>query len=212
MRDLYGSGAGVDIHVVSKLPKMSATYTIPLDHFNSTIGYLFVGSYTQYVGPKSTIPLQMAHSIMVPNAMTIPTGNTVVTQAPIGTPLSSRPVPYLPHGYHALNTSIPIRTQVSFKAFGIFTPPGYNVVVGFIPTPSQVPSGGCYLPFMGGFGPSGSNPIGASTPSFTSGFQIPIGGQYNTGGKTQFGGHSQIGTQPPFGGQPQLGSPTPPYE
>jgi hypothetical protein len=64
---------------------------------------------------------------------------------------------------------------------------------------------------MGGFGPSGSNPIGGSTPSFTSGFQIPVGGQYNTGGKTQFGGHNQIGTPPPLGGQPPLGGYTPPY-
>jgi hypothetical protein len=190
---------------------MSATYTISLDHFNSTTGYLFVGLDTQSVGHNSTIPLQMAHSTMVPNTTTIPTRNTVVTQAPIGTPLSSRRVPSLPHGYHALNTSIPIPTKVSSRASRIFTPPGYNAVVGFISTPSQVPSGGSYPPFMGGFGPSGSNPIGGSIPSFTSSFYIPVGGHYNTGGKTQFGGHTQIGTQPPLGGQPPLGSPTPPY-
>jgi hypothetical protein len=44
VRDLYGSGAGVDIPVVSELPETSATYTIPLDHFASTTCYLFVGS------------------------------------------------------------------------------------------------------------------------------------------------------------------------
>jgi hypothetical protein len=176
-------GAGVDIPVISELPETSATYMIPLDHFNSMTCYLFVGSDTQSVGPSSTIPLQMAHSTMVPHAMTIPIGNTVVTQDPISTPLLSRPVPSLPHGYHALNTSIPIPTQVSSRSSGIFTPPRYNASSGFILTPSQVPSGGSYLPFMGGFGPSGSNPIGGSTPSFTSGFHIPFGGQYNTGGK-----------------------------
>jgi hypothetical protein len=182
MRDLYGSGVGVDIPAISELPKTSATYTIPLDHFNSTTCYLFVGSDTQSVSPSSTIPTQMSLSTMVPHATTIPIGNIVITQAPISTPLSSRPVPSHPHWYHALNTFIPISTQVPSKASRIFTPPGYNVVVGFIPTPSQVPSRGSYPPFMGGFGPSGSNPIGVSTPSFTSSFQIPIGGQHNTQG------------------------------
>jgi hypothetical protein len=94
VRDLYDSGEGVDIPVIFELPKTSATYTIPLDHFNSTTCYLFVGSDTQSIGPISTIPLQMAHSTMVPHATTITTGNTVVTQAPICTPLSSRPIPY----------------------------------------------------------------------------------------------------------------------
>jgi hypothetical protein len=148
---------------------------------------------------------------MVPHATTIPTRNTVVTQAPISTPLSSRPVPSLPHGYHSLNNSIPIPTQVPSGASRIFTPPRYNASSCFIPKSSQVPSGGSYLPFMGGFGHSGSNPIGGSTPSFTFVFYIPVGGQYNTEGKTQFGGHTQIGTPPPFGGKPPLRVHTPPY-
>jgi hypothetical protein len=202
VRDLYSSGAGADIPVVSELPETSATYTIPLDHFASTTCYLFVGSDTQSIGPSSTIPLQMAHSTMVPHAMTIPTGNTVVTQDPIGTLLSSRPILSLPHGYNALNTYIPIPTQVSSGYSEIFTSPGYNATSSFILTSSQVPSEGSYLPFMGGFGPSGSNPIGGSNPSFASGFQILVGGQYNIGGKTQFGGHTQIGTPPLLGVQP----------
>jgi hypothetical protein len=73
---------------------------------------------------------------MVPYATTIPIGNMVLTQGPIGTTLSSRPIPFLPHGYHALNTSIPIPTQVPSRASIIFTPPGYNVASGFILTPS----------------------------------------------------------------------------
>jgi hypothetical protein len=48
----------------------------------------------------------MAHSTMVPQAMTISTGNVVITQAPIGTPLSFIPNTLLPPGYNALNTSI----------------------------------------------------------------------------------------------------------
>jgi hypothetical protein len=157
---------------------------ISLDHFSSITWYLFIGLETQAIGPILNIPLHMAHSTMVPHDMTIPTGNTVVTQAPIGMPLSSIPIPYLPHGYNALNTSIPIPTQVPSGASGVFTPPGYNVSFSFILTPSQVPLGGSYPPFMGGFGPSGSNPIGGSTLSFTSGYQIPVGRKYNTGGKT----------------------------
>ena len=136
MRDLYGPGEGVDIPVISELLETSNTYRIPLDHFNSTTCYLFMGSDTQSVGPSSTIPLQMAHSIMVPHSMTIPTRNMVVTQDPIGTPLSSRPITSLPNGYNYLNTSIPIPTQVFSKASGFFTPLGYNDASSFILTPS----------------------------------------------------------------------------
>jgi hypothetical protein len=64
---------------------------------------------------------------------------------------------------------------------------------------------------MGGYSPSGSNPNGGTTQSFTSGYQIPIGGQYNPGGKTQFGGQTQIGTQSSLGGQPLLGGYNPTY-
>jgi hypothetical protein len=73
VRDLFGSGVGADISVEPELPETSDTDTIPLDHSPSTTAYIFIGSDTQSVGPSSTIPLQMAHSTMVPNATTIPT-------------------------------------------------------------------------------------------------------------------------------------------
>jgi hypothetical protein len=124
---------------------------------------------------------------MVPHATTIPIGNVVVNQAPIGTPLSSRPIPPLPHGYHVMNTFIPFPTQVRSRVSRVFIPPGYNVVAGFILTPSQVLSQGSYLDFIGGSDPSGSNQIGGTTQSFTYGYHIPFGGKYNPRGKPQFG-------------------------
>jgi hypothetical protein len=110
VQDLYGSGAGVDTPVVSQLPETSVTYMIPLNHFIATTSNSTVDPDTRSVGPSSNFSLQMAHSTMVPHATTIPTGNMVVNQAPIGTPLSSRPIPSLPFGYNALNSSIPIPT------------------------------------------------------------------------------------------------------
>jgi hypothetical protein len=73
VRDLYGSGAGADIPAIPELPETSAILTVSLGHFSSTTAYLFVGSDAQSVSPSSTIPFQMAHSTMVPRAMTIPT-------------------------------------------------------------------------------------------------------------------------------------------
>jgi hypothetical protein len=90
---------------------------------------------------------------MVPHATTISTGNVVVTQAPIGTPLSFIPILSLPHGYHPLNTSIPIPTKVPFGVSRIFFTPGYNVSFSFLPTPSQVLSEGYYPPFVGRIDP-----------------------------------------------------------
>jgi hypothetical protein len=148
---------------------------------------------------------------MVPNTTIIPTKNTVARQAPIGTPHSSRQIPSLPLGYNALNAFIPIPTQVSSRASGVFTPPGYNASSGSIPTPSQFLSEGSYSPFIGGFRPSVSTTLGISTLLFTYGYQIPIGGQYNPGGETQFGGQTQIGASSSPGGQPLLGGYNPQY-
>ena len=135
----------------------------------------------------------------------------VASQPSIGTPLSSREIPSLPLGYNALNASIPIPTQVSSGASRVFTPPRYNVSSDSILTPSQFLSRGFYPPFIGGFGPYGSTTFGSSTPLFTSGYQIPIRGQYNPRGKTQFGGQTQIGTPSSLGGQPPFGGYNPPY-
>jgi hypothetical protein len=204
--DLYGSGAGVDIPVVSQIPEVSATYTVPPNHFSGATSHITVIPDTQSVGPSSTFSLQMAHSTMVPHVTTIPTGNVVVSQAPIGTPLSSRPIMSLPPGYHALNPSTAIPTQVPSRVSGLFVPPGYNVATGFVPTPSQVLSGGSYPPFPGGSGPSGSNPIGSTHHPFTSGYQIPIGGKSNVGGYPPLGGQPQVGLYNPLYGHNTSGS------
>jgi hypothetical protein len=81
------SEAEDEILVVSEPPETSTTLRIPLDHFNSTTCYFFIGSEA---GPSSTIPLQRAHSTMVPNTTIIPTGKIVASQPPIGTPCLSR--------------------------------------------------------------------------------------------------------------------------
>jgi hypothetical protein len=142
---------------------------------------------------------------MVPHATTIPTKYVVVKQAPIETSLSSRPIPSLPPGYHALNPSIVVPTQVPSGVPGLFVPLGYNAATGFVPTPSQVLSGGYYPPFLGGSGHSGSNPVGGTHHSFTSGYQILVEGKSQAKGKPQFGGKSQTGAPPHVGGKPPLG-------
>jgi hypothetical protein len=64
--------------------------------------------------------------------------------------------------------------------------------------PTQVLSGGSYIPPPPLFGgpnhhvPSGSNPVGGTSHSITSGFQISIGGQPQLGGKPQVGGHNPV--------------------
>jgi hypothetical protein len=150
----------------------------------------------------------MAHSIMVPQATTILTGNLVISQYLIGTPLPPRLNPSLPPGYRALNISIAIPTQVPSRGSRHFVPPGYNVATGFVPTLAQVLSGGPYVPpppLLGGSGPSGSNPVGGTNCFVTSGFQIPMGGQPQVGGQPQLGGKPQVGAQPQIGGKPQVG-------
>jgi hypothetical protein len=206
VRDLYDLGVGPDTPVISQLPETSVTYTIPLDHFSGTTSNITVIPDTQSVGPSSNFSLQMAHSTMVPHVTTIPTRNVVVNQAPIGTPLSSRPIPSLPPGYHSLNPSTAIPTQVPSRVSGLFVPPGYNVVVSFVPTPSQVLSRGSYPPFPGGSGPSGSNPIGSTHHPFTSGYQIPIGGKSHVGGYPPLGGQPQVGLYNPLYGHNTSGS------
>jgi hypothetical protein len=101
---------------------------------------------------------------------------------------------------------VAIPTQVPSR---LFVPPGYNVVVGFVPTPAQVLSGGIYVPpppLLGGSGPSGSNPVGGTSHSFTSGYQIPVGGQPQAGGKPQFGVKLKLGHNLNLGGNLRLES------
>jgi hypothetical protein len=116
----------------------------------------------------------MAHSTMVPQAMTVSTGNVVIPQDPIRTPLLLRPNPSLPPRYNALNTSISITTQNPSGGSRIFVPPGYNAASQFVPTPTEVLSRGPYIPpppLFGGYnhpGPSGSNIVGGTIHSVTS--------------------------------------------
>jgi hypothetical protein len=218
VRDLYGTlGMSSNQPMASQMPETFVTYTVPLDHFTGTTSNVTTVSDQLLVGSHSILPLQMAHSTMVPQATTVSTGNVVITQAPIGTPLPLRPNPSLPPGYNALNTSIAIPTQNPSRGSRLFVPPGYNVASQFVPTPTQVLSGGPYVPpppLFGGSnhpGPSGSNPVGGTSHSVTSGFQIPVGGQPQVGGKPQFGGQPQIGGQPQLGGKPQVGGHNPVY-
>jgi hypothetical protein len=106
VRDLYGTGIGVD---------MPITYTVPLNHFTGTTIFSatpFVGTNTWSVGPRSTFSLQTAHSTMVPHVPTILVGNAVVSQVAIGTPITPRTSSSLPFGYKALNSSATTTTQV----------------------------------------------------------------------------------------------------
>jgi hypothetical protein len=136
--------------------------------------------------------------------MAIPTGNTVVGQTPIGTPLLPSQIPSLPLGYNVLNASIPVPTQVPYITPRVPTPSGHNLVLGFILTLPHPPSRGSYPSLIEGDDPSGT------TQSFTTNYQIPVGEQFHPRGQTQspFGGQIPIGTQPQVGGQPP---PTPPY-
>jgi hypothetical protein len=121
---------------------------------------------------RPTIPLQTAQSTIVPHIPTIPAGNPVVTQAPIGTPVTPRP--NLPFGFRALNASAAQTTaQIA---------PG-----NYIPT--QQP---------GGTALGGPNPIGNIGQLFTTGPQIPVTPP-QTGGQIPFGGHPHAGGQPQTG-------------
>jgi hypothetical protein len=106
VRDLYGAGIGVDTPI---------TCTVTLNHFTSTTLFTTtpsVGPNTSSVGPRSTFPLHMAHSTMVPHILTIPVGNAVVSQVAIRTPVTQRPTSSLPFGYRALNFTTATTTQV----------------------------------------------------------------------------------------------------
>jgi hypothetical protein len=163
VHDIHGNlGASPDRPMASQVPETSITYIIPLDHFTSTTSRITTVSDQILIGSQSIPTLQMAHSTMVPQATMIPTGNVVISQDPIGTPLPSRTNPSLPPGYRSLNDFVAI--------------------------------------------PSGSNPFGGTSHSFTYGYQILIGVQPQAGGgQPQFGIQTQIGAQPQLGGQPQVG-------
>jgi hypothetical protein len=175
VRDPYGMGEGADIPF---------SYTVPPNHFTGTTTFTdtpTVAPTTPPIGPRPTIPLQTTHLTLTPHIPTIPAGNAVVNQAPIGTPVTPRP--NLPFGFRALNASSTTATQTTTQ------------IVSGSSIPIQQP-GGTVL--------GGPNPIGNTSQSFTSRPQIlgtlpQTGGHPPTGGKIPFGGH------PHAGGKPQVG-------
>jgi hypothetical protein len=130
---------------------------------------------------RPTIPLQIAQSTIVPHIPTIPAGNPVITQAPIGTPVTPRP--NLPFGFRALNASATATAQTTAQIT-----PGSSI-------PIQQP-GGTTL--------GGPNPIGNIVQLFTTGPQIP-GTPPQTGGHPPARGQIPFGGHPHAGGQPQTG-------
>jgi hypothetical protein len=187
VRYLYGTGEGVDAYF---------SYTVPPNHFTGTTTFTAtptVGLNIPFVGPRPTIPLQTAHSTMTPHIPTIPAGNAVVNQDPIGTPITPRPT--LPFGFRALNASATTTAQTITQ------------IVPRISIPIQQP---------GGTGLGGPNSIGNTGQSLTSGFQIPgtlpqTGGHPPSRRKIPFGGNPNAGGHPPtrgqipFGGHPHVG-------
>jgi hypothetical protein len=130
---------------------------------------------------------------MAPHILTIPIGNAVVNQAPIGTPVTPRPT--LPFGFKALNASTTTTAQTTTQ------------IISGSSIPIQKP---------GGTGLGGPNPISGIGQSFTSSSQIPgtlpqTGGHPPSGGQIPFGGNPNAGGHPPsrgkipFGGNPNAG-------
>jgi hypothetical protein len=194
-RDLFGSGAGIDITVTPELPKTSDPDTLPF-----TTTYYFPGTDAPPANHILTIPLQTVHYTMVPDTTNPHIGIIAASQAPIGTPLFPRFTPTLPPRYHALNASIPAPTQISSGTPGISTSSGHHLVPDFILTLPRPPFRGPLPSSIGGTNPSGT------IPSFTPNYQIHVGGQFHQGGQTQssFAGQVTTGTQPPIGGKPPL--------
>jgi hypothetical protein len=177
VQDLYGTGEGADA---------SFSYTVPPNHFTGTTTFTAtptIGPNISSVGPRPTIPLQTSHSTITPHIPTIPAGNAVVNQAPVGTPITPRHT--LPFGFRALNNSATTTAQTTTQ-----TIPGSSI-------PIQQP---------GGTGLGGPNPIGNIGQSLASSLQIPrtppqTGGHPPSRGQIPFGGNPNAGGHPPTGGQ-----------
>jgi hypothetical protein len=166
-RDLFSSGASVDITVAPELPKTSDPNAVPF-----TIAYYFPGTDAPPVDHVLTLPLQTIHYTMVPDTTSPHTRITAASQAPIGTMLSPRFTPTLPPIYHALNASIPAPTQISFGTLSGSTPSRHHLL-GFIPALPSPLSREPLPSFIGGADPSDT------ILSFTPNYQIPVGGQFH---------------------------------
>jgi len=133
----------LDRPMESQVYDIYVSYTIPLNHFTSMTNNVITVADQFLIGSHSKPSIQMAHSTMVLHVATIPTKNVTPSHASTRMPL--RPNPSIPLGYKALNASITNTTQVTPR--------------GSIPTP-----------LFGGDSLGGSNLVGASSHSFTSGF------------------------------------------
>jgi hypothetical protein len=180
--------------VISKInppviSKISSPETIPL-----TTSYHF------------TVPTEMAH---LTDTMSVPTGFTAVSLAPMNTLQIPNVTPTLPPGYRVLNFSIPTPAQTPSDSPGGPSFAGHSLP-SFTPTLPQFPFGGPSSSSTGNLNPSGA------IPSFTPNYQFPIGGQFHQGGMTQpplngkipFGTQMPIGTQPTIGTFPPIGTPS----
>jgi hypothetical protein len=116
----------------------------------------------------------------------------MVSQAPISTPHMPKVTPTLPPGYHALNASVPIPTQIPSGTTDGPSSSGHSPPK-FISTLPQFPFGGPSSSSTGSTNPS------STILSFTQNYQI-LGGQFYQGGSTQppFIGKIPIGTQIPI--------------
>jgi hypothetical protein len=119
------------------IPVTSTAYTVPPNHFTSTTSNISMVSDPLLVGTHTILPSQFTSSTTVPQVAPFSVGSSVTIQAPIGTPLPSRPNPSLPPGYNALSSSITNPTQGPSGGPSLFVPPGYNALSGFIPNPTQ---------------------------------------------------------------------------
>jgi hypothetical protein len=191
-RDLFGSGAGIDITIAPELLETSDPGTIPF-----TTAYYSPGTDTAPADHILTFLLQMVHYTMVPDTTNPHTRITMASQDPIGTSLSPINTPPLPPGYHALNASMASPTQISSRTPGGSTPSGHHLP-GFIPTLPPPPFRGPLPSSIGGTDPSGI------ILTFTPNYHILVGGQFHQGGQTQppFAGKIPTRMQPPIGGKP----------
>jgi hypothetical protein len=92
--------------MASQKTMTSTTYTVPLYHFTGTTNNVITVSDQLLVVSHSILPLQFASYTMVSQATPFSTGNMMITQDPIGTPLPFRSSPSLHPGYNTLNNSI----------------------------------------------------------------------------------------------------------
>jgi hypothetical protein len=67
VRGLYGNlGASLNQPMASQMPETYVTYMVTLDHFTGTTNNITTVSNQLLVGSHSILPLQIAHSTMVP--------------------------------------------------------------------------------------------------------------------------------------------------